>query len=219
MITHKIFHIRVGAEQCWEEIEGFVSGNKEMMSLVSVKLFNRYTGFLSNIDIVKKKGYEYILNFDNPKEERFNFVEMENEIKKMQKTFFIKRNPNHPLSRIAEKLGASIYGGFQDEKNFYIVLPSYKDFVVGDYGYKHGLGKGIFCFGEYRWENSDLDGYVENNEEDKPAFYGFHWLRSRGGDLSRLPSPQYNDFKVEGNIFKDYAETGKIKDDLTIFTI
>lgn len=116
---------------------------------------------------------------------------------------------NHPLSSLAKKLGATVRDGI-------IALPSYKVLKVGDYGYTYGLGKAIFCFGEYKWENPDVDGYVENDEEDKTTFCGFYWLRSRGGDLDNLPSPQYNNFKVEGNIFEDYVETGKIKDDLNL---
>lgn len=126
------------------------------------------------------------------------------------------QNSSHPLSGIAEKLGAI---SFKDGGDFYFILPTYKGFTVGDYGYKHGLGKAILCFGEFRWENFELDDYKESKEEDKTSFCGFYWLRSIGGDLDNLPSPQYDNFTIEGNIFKDYADTGEINKDLEIFTM
>lgn len=102
----------------------------------------------------------------------------------------VYRNSKHPLSALAGKCGAIIFGGFGNEKDFIIALPSVLNGKAGDI-IKDGWGTIIFnIFG--------IRGINKAGEE-----ISLDALCSTIA-LERLLSA------ITGNVFQKYAETGKV---------
>lgn len=119
-----------------------------------------------------------------------------------EKHYFLEQlNLNHPLSFIAEKLEATIYGGFKDEKDFYIVLPTLGGKKSGDVLYSKDD-----CYRKLVYWNKNVGTLCINREghcdEDDTLAY---FLRNRELDDSDT---------LEGNIIEEYARTGIIENDL-----
>lgn len=158
-LTYTIAHIKVGAENYWEEVEGFVSGDKESL------LFD------------KKKIDDIIIRY--------------------------AENNNHPLFDLANLLGATIYGGFQDENDFYLVMPTIEGLKVGDVKKEFTLLNdeanriivldGIdFCYG-YKVDSKYTISSIASNVEyiiKNNILYG------------------------DDNLFKEYAKTGILNNDI-----
>ncbi len=177
--TYTIAHIKVGAKKYWEEVGGFVSGDKKELILENIKdkiafLKELNTAFQSKLYIPWKADEEY-----------FNDI--------------FKQNPSHPLSELANRLGATIYGGFEDEKDFYLMMPT----ILSE---KFGILKvgDLSIFDSKEWGG---------DKDNKHYFYFdgncFQW----SGGSSRLESD--DDWReLGGNIFQEYARTGIIENDL-----
>ena len=195
--TYTIAHIKVGAKKYWEEVGGFVSGDKKELILENIKdkiafLKELNTAFQSKLYIPWKVDEEY-----------FNDI--------------FKQNPSHPLSELANRLGATIYGGFEDEKDFHLMLPTCEGYASGSVititmmensrdwllGYSNED-----CHFTIMWQNSDshhlsaksLKEYLEMDKakkEQQPENY-----------------EKQKFIQVKGNIFQEYARTGIIENDL-----
>jgi len=152
-LTYTIAHIKVGAEKYWEEVEGFVSGDKKVIITSSMK------NLLLNPSIS-----------------------------------FFNKNCLHPLSNLANKLGATVYGGFENEEDFYLLLPCCKKLTVGDCFITQFKYKGFIGFGEF--------GFTETK------IY----------NISNSTNPLVAGFEIglekKGNIFQEYARTRIIENDL-----
>ena len=195
-LTYTFIRIQVGAEKYWEEVKGFVSGDKKSL-------------------FFKIKDYDWNL------------------YRAGKDDFEICENDNHPLSKLANKLGATLYGGFEDEKDFHLMMPTVEGFKVGDYDFDSILS--IYAFNKYKM-------YGEEN-----ARFGFHILQlsrfNEDGncsayeidfdDVSGLTNKPYKNMEPEiqdllkkilllksiyppkiKNIFQEYARTGIIENDL-----
>ena len=121
-------------------------------------------------------------------------------------------NYTHPLSTIANELGATIYGGFIDEKDFYLLLPviderKVGDIFVGEYG---SFGKSKYCmlgFGQFKFCED-----FHNRPSD--STYGFYWELSNDYDETySFRASLLEGEPVFTNIFQEYARTGIIKND------
>jgi hypothetical protein len=207
-LTYTIIHIKVGVEKYWEEVGGFVSGDKETL-LIDGKVDFLY------LDALK----------DALKDTR----DSDDDLRKIRECFKTaafyekKRNYNHPLSELANKLGATVYGSVEDEKDFYLVLPTIKEKKAGDVFIEEYTGHvrhSMLCFGKFEF-CEDFDNYPSNST------YGFYWKRSSKYDANRFgaSSDEYDDtyyFHANllegkpalGNIFQEYARTGIIENDL-----
>jgi hypothetical protein len=129
---------------------------------------------------------------------------------------------------LGKKLGAKIYGGFEDKNDFYIALP-----------YEEGLKSGdVLIRTTEKWlvKNTKQEiviclNYKENGEirSPKKLLYNMFVYREKGGiiftrDLrERQRHLQKNEKKiykewilssVENNLFEEYARTGIIENDL-----
>lgn len=102
----------------------------------------------------------------------------------------LKRNLSHPLSNLAKKLGAIVYGGFENEKDFHLLMPTIEGLKVGD------CNTYISSYGEEVRHLCKLSSiYVE--------------IQNRlGFKLST------DHLKYKGNIFQEYARTGIIENEL-----
>ena len=163
-MTNTFIRIQVGAEKYWEEVEGFVRGDKKTIGFLDLQ---------AGLD-KRDGGFKIIGYLDNRKEQ----------------------NPSHPLSKLANELGATLYGGFEGEKDFYLMLPTVEGFKTGDLFVsntgtlvllavnRHG---GLYLF------------YYEDLIQSKICFSDLknEWL-----------------YKFKGNIFQKYARTGIIENDL-----
>ena len=135
----------------------------------------------------------------------------------MERKKILKQNPSHPLSELANRLGATIYGGFEDEKDFHLMLPTCEGYASGSVititmmensrdwllGYSNED-----CHFTIMWQNSDshhlsaksLKEYLEMDKakkEQQPENY-----------------EKQKFIQVKGNIFQEYARTGIIENDL-----
>lgn len=147
-LTYTIINIKIGAEKYWEEVEGFVSGDKKTMITSGID------SLLLNTSIT-----------------------------------FIKQNPSHPLSELANRLGATIYGGFEDKKDFCLVLPTVEGFKVGD------------CLNWYH------GNYVI-------GFSKIGFTRAADEIITERWLAYKSNYTLQGNIFQEYARTGIIENDL-----
>jgi hypothetical protein len=184
-LTYTIIHIEVGAEKDWEEVEGFVSGDKESLQL---KSYNAYLFDLAELYSEKRfrRGgcEQHDLSF------AIQFKEEE------RVKHWLKQNHSHPLSELANKLGAKIYGGFEDEKDFYLLLPTARDLKAGDFSKDFLIG-----FGEYvAWR--------------RQYNYGFYCIQASNKEVMFIAYEKDYVFPKKGNIFQEYARTGIIENDL-----
>ena len=165
-----IVHIKIGAEKYWEEVKGFVSGDKKSL-------------------FFKIKDYDWNL------------------YRAGKDDFEICENDNHPLSKLANKLGATLYGGFEDEKDFYLMMPTVEGFKVGDVNIFDFYGEckySMLCFGEFEF-------CEDFHNTPSSSTYGFYWKEN--DDYDKLYS-WHSDQSVSKNIFQEYARTGVIENDL-----
>ncbi len=109
-------------------------------------------------------------------------------------TFDIERNDNHPLSGLANKLGATIYGGFKDEKDFYFITPTVGELKVGDCIITQRKNKGFIAFSQF--------GFTETTIYNISNFTRPLTINYSMGNA------------IKGNIFQEYARTGVIENDL-----
>jgi hypothetical protein len=152
-LTYTIAHIKIGAEKYYEEVEGFVNGDKKV--------------------IITSGMEKLLLDFS---------------------ICFAKEHILDPLSEFAKKLGAKVYGGDADEKDFYLLLPCCKKWTVGDCFITQFKDKGFIGFGEF--------GLTE----------------TRIYNISNSTNPLVAGFEIGlekiGNIFQEYARTGILENDL-----
>lgn len=116
-------------------------------------------------------------------------------------------NDNHPLSALANKLGATLYGGFEDERDFYLMMPTVEGFKVGDVNIFDFYGEckySMLCFGEFEF-------CEDFHNTPSSSTYGFYWKEN--DDYDKLYS-WHSDQSVSKNIFQEYARTGIIENDL-----
>jgi len=182
-LTYTIAHIKVGAEKYWEEVGGSVSGDKETL------LIDSKVNFLY-LDALK----------DALKDTRDSCYDLK-QIRECFKTaafYELKFNDNHPLSKLASKLGAKIYGGFEDEGDFYLLLLTIKGLKVGDVIDWGQRGQDLVSFSEIFWKTRRV------NHIDKKYNGGAHV------NTAYLAL----DKKIINNIFQEYARTRIIENDL-----
>ena len=193
-----IVHIKVGAEKYWEEVEGRVRVACDLQDIeVGASTTTSYS--LSANQRTLSAGEAK--SFSNGKG-------VENTIYiPIQSLETLQRNDNHSFSILANKLGATIYGGFEDEKDFYLVLPTVEGFKVGDVSIFDFYGKfkyRMLCFGEFEF-------CEDFHNTPSSSTYGFYWKED--DDYDKLYS-WYSDQSVSKNIFQEYARTGIIENDL-----
>ena len=226
-LTYTIAHIKIGAEDYWEEVEGFVSGDKKTLSFATTSYIASTTIFYSlsaNRSILFAEEGKSFSNGKGAENTVYNTI---------QSLETLQRNDNHSLSILANKLGATIYGGFEDEKDFYLMLPTVEGFKVGDYYFDSILS--IYAFNKYkmyREENARFGFHIlqlsRHNEDGNCSAYEIDF-----DDVSGLTNKPYKDMKPEiqdllkkmlllkstcqpkiKNIFQKYARTGIIENDL-----
>jgi hypothetical protein len=138
-------------------------------------------------------------------------------------------NAEDHISPLAKKLGAKIYGGFEDEKDFYIVLL-----------YEEGLKSGdVLIRTTQKWLVSNIEqkiGIYLNYKDDEEAWppkallrdifvyrerrSGVMFVRDIEGREKYLKKNYEKIYKewilssVENNLFEEYARTGIIENDL-----
>jgi hypothetical protein len=105
--------------------------------------------------------------------------------------YFFK-NDNLPLSDIAKRLGAKVYGGFEDEKDFYLVIPRFRALKVGD------VLRWVKASIYYLIMKDEL-GFFKNTESDRITSNWCKYIAC---------------MELKGNIFQEYARTGIIESEL-----
>jgi hypothetical protein len=111
---------------------------------------------------------------------------------------YLLNTENH-ISPLAKKLGAKIYGGFEDEKDFYIALPIMDNYKVGDiFYYPEDRYKWLIMHDGYGFKTYDLQ-YVGVSIRNLKRYSFFN-------DLGEIIE--------KTNTFEEYARTGIIENDL-----
>jgi hypothetical protein len=192
-LTYTITHVQVGAEKYWEEVGGFISGDKKSLQLKS------YNAFLFELaQFYSKQKYES--GSCQQSAIRYEIQSKEKE----RAEHWLKQNHSHPLSDLANKLGAKVYGGFEDEKDFYLLLPTL--FVKwGDRFYSFKYGDVLFRYVSELYED-------ECPIPDKYNRVNFLFCEESYTDIKDDLNVEQYDFK--DNIFHEYARTGIIENDL-----
>jgi len=202
-LTYTIAHIKVGAEKHWEEVGGFVSGDKRKLKISDDELLEAK----EKVDN-SQNNYGYWVNVYN---EKYNAYTKPTKQEMMQKLDAetdllireyealkkgLERNDNHQLSNFANELGAKIYGGVEDEKDFYLVMPTARDLKAGDFTKDFLIG-----FGEYvAWR--------------RQYNYGFYCIQASNKEVMFIAYEKDYVFPKKGNIFQEYARIGIIENDL-----
>lgn len=174
-LTYTILFVQVGAERYWEEEKEFLSSDKNSLFI---------------IDIIEPAfdKHEIALNKSLDK----NRMEVSGH--------FYKQNHSHPLSELANKLGAKIYGGFEDEKDFHLLLPTVAGFKIGDCIWFDG---GPVCV-------SALNIFTMVNSLPESENLGTGINPVYVDQLFTIVAHE----QKELNIFHEYARTGVIENDL-----
>lgn len=147
------------------------------------KYWKEVEGFVSN-DLTKlKTPNRQFTKMYNSLEDDYVYVEYNEELNK---------NTSLPLSPLTEKLGATIYGGFEDEKDFYVVMPTVGDLKVG----------GVLMLNSIE-EIIDLENLLTYIQSLKKLHLNISdYLLSSKANTKFL------------NIFQEYARTGILENEL-----
>lgn len=214
-LTYTFIHLKIGAEKYWEEVEGRV---RVACDLQDIEVFATTSYTASTTISYSLSANQRTLSAQESKSfSNGKGVENTTYIP-IQSLETLQRNDNLPLSELANRLGATIYGGFEDEKDFYLVLPTVEGLKVGDiFNFvreETEIESFLVEFGKYQY--SDCCGLMYNYDSILYGFYyTMHCIYGNGEKVSsEYPIDFIKQYKITNNIFQEYARTGIIENDL-----
>lgn len=195
MMKSIIVHIQIGSEKPYKEVEGYVKNdNSELI------LLNHYLG-------LAKRIAQYIFKNDEIESEKFK--------RTLTEDIGIKKNDKHPISKLANELGAKVYGGFEDEKDFCLLLPAIDEWKVGDIcadkycdETEHYMEHYMLSYGEFKF-------CEDFHNEPSSSSYGFYWkVANNFCELFNFRAELLKECLVSNNFFEEYAYTGVIENEV-----
>ena len=202
-LTYTIAHIIVGAEKPYEEVEGFVNNKLDLLQISNPKYSLLANTQDDDFGTKLRKELNQIGHSNMG-----DLIDMlEDYICTDIAHIYLKSNPNHPLSKLAKKLGAVVYGGFEDERDFHLVLPTVEGLKVGDCLKIDDLDSltTYVCYGDI-FEMTSYTDYPNTEMQ----YFGFGDKTKESLDIGFWIEESSN----YGNIFQEYARTGIIENDL-----
>lgn len=216
---YTIAHLNVGAENYWEEVEGFISANGDRLSFLTEKVLSEFEALNSEPVYVEK-----ILKLtpNEAQEEKFRII---------NNSFVYKNDFKLPL-KIQEKYRITPYGGYdtENENNFYLLLPTYSDTVYSfdDSSFQQKLffkSGDVFSSGHYgkmliscnemnAWHSVVINALNPEENKSRILIYPSLMFYPRRPIIENCNFWKSSFLKYEGNIFREYARTGILENEL-----